>query len=549
MTEPDRSRTVRIIGAGRAGGAMAEALAEAGWLVQPPLTRASPAEALRQAAADVDLVLIATPDAAVAEVAAAVEPSQSAVVAHMAGSLGLDELAAHRRRGALHPLVALPSAGLGARRLLGGCWFAVAGDPLIRRVVADLGGTAFEVAEADRACYHAAAVVASNHLVALLGQAERIASASGAPLDAFMSLVRATVDNVEELGPAAALTGPAARGDTGTLERHLEAIAPAERPAYKALSQQAARLAAAGAASRPTGAAGRAGAGRITPWRERTIPGMRKRLRAARAVGLEVGFVATMGFLHAGHRSLIEQARADNDVVAVSIFVNPLQFNPGEDYDGYPRDLERDIEMCADAGADFVFAPDADEMYPAAPATAVDPGPLADVLCGADRPGHYKGVATVVVKLLSIIGDCRAYFGEKDFQQLMIVRQVVSDLSLPVRVVGCPTVREPDGLALSSRNAYLSAEERAQAPILWQALNAGAELVESGETSPAAVQEALAAVMATAPLAQIEYAAALPAATLTADGPLRGEVRLLAAARFGHARLIDNIACRARAPR
>ena len=235
--------SVRIVGGGRAGGAMAAALAEVGWQVRPILGRAAPPDEVAAAAADVDLVLIATPDAAVGEVAAVVEPSATAAVAHLAGSLGLDAVAPHPRAAALHPLVALPDAAVGARRLLAGCWFAVAGDRIVRRVVADLGGRAFEVADGDRATYHAAAVVASNHLVALLGQAERIGAQAGVRLAALLDLVRSTVDNVAELGPAAALTGPAARGDEATIERHLDAIALAEHPAYRALAAEARRLA------------------------------------------------------------------------------------------------------------------------------------------------------------------------------------------------------------------------------------------------------------------------------------------------------------------
>ena len=281
---------------------------------------------------------------------------------------------------------------------------------------------------------------------------------------------------------------------------------------------------------------------------ETTISGLRALLGAARAAGQRVGLVPTMGFLHAGHTSLIEQARADNDTVVVSIFVNPLQFNPGEDFEDYPRDLDRDRQMCADAGADVVFVPDQAEMYPEPVATTVRLPALADVLCGASRAGHFDGVATVVAKLFSIVGECSAYFGQKDFQQLTIVTRMAADLSLPVRVVGCPTVREPDGLALSSRNAYLSEAERAQAPVLHRALREGAALVEAGETDAAAVEAEMAAVIAEAPLAQIDYVAAVSAATLTADGPLQGDVRLLAAVRFGKARLIDNLGCRARRP-
>ena len=222
---------------------MAAALEQVGWRVCAVLGRDAPAAAVAAAAADVDLVLIATPDAVVAEVAAAVEPADTAAVAHLAGSIGLEVLARHRRPAAVHPLVAMPDPATGARRLRSGCWFAVAGDPLARQVVADLGGRAFEVADVDRAAYHAAAVVASNHLVALLGQAERIGDTAGVPFTAFLDLVRATVDNVAELGPAAALTGPAARGDEATIERHLRALDPAERDTYRAMAREARRLA------------------------------------------------------------------------------------------------------------------------------------------------------------------------------------------------------------------------------------------------------------------------------------------------------------------
>ncbi len=190
--------------------------------------------------------MIATPDAAIADVAAAVEPRpDGAVVAHLAGSLGLDVLAPHERRGALHPLVALPTPEVGAERLIGGTWFAVAGDDLVRRAVDDLGGRPIELADADRVAYHAAAVIASNHLVALLGQAERVAASAGVPLEAYLDLVRATVDNVAELGPAAALTGPAARGDWATIDRHLaalDALDPSERASYEAMVALARRL-------------------------------------------------------------------------------------------------------------------------------------------------------------------------------------------------------------------------------------------------------------------------------------------------------------------
>ncbi len=189
-------------------------------------------------------MIVATPDAAVAEVAASIEPVESTVMLHLAGSLGLDVLAPHPRRAALHPLVAMPDPVVGAERLRAEAWFAVAGDPVARRIVDDLGGRAFEVADADRARYHAAAVIASNHVVALLGQAERVATAAGVPFDAYLDLVRATIDNVAALGPAAALTGPAARGDDATIQRHLDALDPSERATYEAMALEARRLAA-----------------------------------------------------------------------------------------------------------------------------------------------------------------------------------------------------------------------------------------------------------------------------------------------------------------
>jgi predicted short-subunit dehydrogenase-like oxidoreductase (DUF2520 family) len=236
MTVPPR---LRVVGAGRAGRSLAGALAAAGWEVVGLLGRH---DDVSRAGDGADLVVIATPDAVIAEVAAAITPHPEPVVAHLAGSLGLDVLGGHPRRGALHPLVSLPSPDVGARRLSAGAWFAVAGDPLVQRAAADLGGRWFEVADEDRATYHAAAVVASNHLVALMGQVERIAAGIGVPPEAYLDLARATLDNVADLGAAAALTGPAARGDWATIERHLVALDPAERETYRALADAARRL-------------------------------------------------------------------------------------------------------------------------------------------------------------------------------------------------------------------------------------------------------------------------------------------------------------------
>lgn len=231
--------SLRVVGPGRAGGSLAAALAGAGWEVLEPVRRGRP---LAGAAVGVDLLVLAVPDPAIEAVADAVQPMESAVVAHLAGSIGLEVLASHPRRGAIHPLVAMPNADVGARRLVEGAWFALAGDPMVRRVVDDLGGRWFEVDDDDRVAYHAAAVIASNHLVALLGQAERVAQRAGVPFEAYLDLVRATVDNVAELGPAGALTGPAARGDDATIQRHLDSLPADEREAYAVLVRLARRL-------------------------------------------------------------------------------------------------------------------------------------------------------------------------------------------------------------------------------------------------------------------------------------------------------------------
>ena len=234
------TRQVRIVGAGRAGGSFAAALTSAGWEVDGPIGRDR--SAITGAARKIDLVLVCVNDASVSEVAASIEPGD-ACVAHCAGSLGLDVLRTHERRASIHPLVSLPNAEVGAARLRG-AWFAVAGDPIATEAVGALAGTSFEIDDAHRAAYHAAACIAANHLVALLGQVERIGSGAGAPFEAYLDLVRGAVDNVAALGPAAALTGPAARGDETTIAGHLAAIDPSEHDAYRTMADQARRLAA-----------------------------------------------------------------------------------------------------------------------------------------------------------------------------------------------------------------------------------------------------------------------------------------------------------------
>ena len=527
-TRETDSLVARVIGPGRAGRALTLALQRVGWTVRPALGRGA---ALSAAADGVDLLIIATPDSTVAPVAAEVSPSPDTVVVHLAGSLGLDVLGDHPRRGALHPLVSLADPEAGADRLCGGAWFAVAGDPLVTRVVEDLGGRSIPIADEHRAKYHAAATIAANHLVALLGQVERIAAEAGAPFEAYLDLVRMTVDNVAALGPAAALTGPVRRGDWATVAQHLAAIAEPERRAYEAMSDSAARLVGTPTSSRPANLA-----------EHLTVAGFRKALDAERSGGRRVGLVPTMGYLHEGHASLIRRAGAECDVVAVTVFVNPLQFGPNEDLDAYPRDLGRDREIARSAGATHLFVPSAEEMWPGGvPSTTVSAGEVGTVLDGVSRPGHFDGVATVVTKLLTIAGDCRAYFGEKDYQQLLVIRRLVADLAIPAEVVACPTVREPDGLALSSRNAYLTDAERAVAPTLHRGLQTGATAIRDGERDPRAVAALMSETISREPAFQLDYAVAVDAADLSVPERLQDEVRLLAAARLGRARLIDNI--------
>jgi pantoate--beta-alanine ligase len=269
-------------------------------------------------------------------------------------------------------------------------------------------------------------------------------------------------------------------------------------------------------------------------------------LESIRAAGGTVGLVPTMGALHDGHQSLIRRAADECDVVAVSVFVNPTQFGDAADLATYPRTLESDLEVVASAGGGLVFAPSVAEMYPdrtGSMLTTVSVPALSRLWEGASRPGHFDGVAAVVVKLLSATGRCRAYFGEKDFQQLAIVRRVARDLSLPAEVVGCPTVRDGDGLALSSRNERLSADQRRASLVLSRALRSGASLMQRGEESPALVEAMMAQVVASEPSVALDYAVVVRADdlerahTCATDHPLR----LLLAATVGSVRLIDNL--------
>jgi pantoate--beta-alanine ligase len=248
-----------------------------------------------------------------------------------------------------------------------------------------------------------------------------------------------------------------------------------------------------------------------------------------------------MGYLHAGHLSLVERARRENARVAASLFVNPTQFGPHEDLARYPRSFERDQELLAGAGCDLLFAPPVREMYPEGFATSVDAGPVSAPLEGERRPGHFRGVATVVLKLLGIVQPSRAYFGEKDAQQLAVIRRAVADLDVPVQVVGCPIVREPDGLAMSSRNVYLDGPERQAAPVLYRALTAARQAFRDGERDAGALRRLMARVLAAEPLAAVDYASVADPDTFEELQRVEGPALALLAVRVGPARLIDNV--------
>jgi len=267
----------------------------------------------------------------------------------------------------------------------------------------------------------------------------------------------------------------------------------------------------------------------------------RAELRAALdAAPRPVGLVPTMGWLHAGHRSLIARARDENATTVVSIFVNPRQFGDPADLERYPRNEARDVAICDEEGADLVFAPTVDEVYPPGFDTTVSVGAVTRPLEGAARPGHFDGVATVVSILFNVVGADRAYFGQKDAQQLLVIRQMARDLAISTEVVAHPTVREPDGLAMSSRNVHLSPEERVAAPVLRRALLAGRAAWESGERSADAVRAAMKAVLASEPLAWADYVSVADTSTLAELETIDGPALLSMAVRFGSTRLIDN---------
>ena len=274
----------------------------------------------------------------------------------------------------------------------------------------------------------------------------------------------------------------------------------------------------------------------------RTVAEARERLNLVRRDKRRIGLVPTMGALHAGHASLIEKAKSESVFAAVSIFVNPLQFGPDEDYQRYPRPLEKDLEICERVGADLVFAPEAGELYVSEQLTFVEVSRLGDHLCGAFRPGHFRGVATVVAKLFNIIQPDRAYFGEKDYQQLCIIRRMVQDLNLGIEIVPVPIYRDADGLALSSRNVYLDQDQRAAAPVLYRALTTARKMIEDGERDASVVKQASAWILDAEQRVRPEYFEIVDSLEIQPVSEVSGEVRVAGAVWVGKTRLIDNVA-------
>src|SRR5690625_94121 len=590
---------VGIVGAGRVGAVLGSALRAAGHSVVgasavsqdsrdrvDALLPGVPVLEVPEVVERAELVLLTVPDDALADLVRGIaqtvgwQPGQ--IVVHTAGRYGTAVLEPAQRAGAipvaLHPAMTFTGTSIDVARLVG-CPFAVTAPspvlPIGQALVVEMGGEPVALPESARPLYHAALAHGANHLVTLVSQAMRVLRHAGVE-DAGLyltPLLSAALDGTLRDGELA-LTGPVLRGDAGTVAEHvsgLVALASADDtltdlpPTYRALARATTQRAwasgrltdpaaqrlldALGEATDPTtepaatatdpipvtdGAP--AGDGAAEPVLVRTRDDLRAAL--ARQSGTRA-VVMTMGALHEGHLDLVREARRRADHVVVTIFVNPLQFAAGEDLDAYPRDLDADLAQLARVGADVVFAPDRETMYPGGdPSVRVDPGPVATVLEGASRPTHFAGVLTVVLKLLHLTRPDVALFGQKDAQQLALVRTMVRDLDLDVEIVAVPIRREPDGLAMSSRNAYLSAADRQAALVLSAALTAGAE---RGTDGAAAGLRVVREQVATEPAVQIDYLRLVDPRTMESVPAGHGGPALLAvAARVGSTRLIDN---------
>lgn len=514
-----------VIGPGRMGRAIAGALGGLGVTLVGPLGRD----------ADIDgcgAVLLCVPDEEIASAAQRIPAGP--FVGHCSGASTLAVLAAHPLRAfSVHPLMTVTSD---APAGFAGASAAVAGSsPEALALATDLarllGMEPFTVEDHSRTTYHAAACVASNFLVTLEEAAERLAADAGVPRSALVPLVRATVENWASLGPQRALTGPVARGDDATVHAQREAVAnhePDLLELFDAMVDATRELA--GAAPLPREL-------RIL----RTVAEVRAALAEPRRASARIGLVPTMGALHEGHLSLIRRARSECDVVAVTLFVNPSQFDDASDLARYPRDEARDRELAASCGADLLFAPSREEIYPAGFATTVSVSGLTSGLEGAHRgPTHFDGVTTIVTKLLNIVSPDVAYFGAKDFQQARVIQQLVRDLDIPVRIELCPTVREADGLAMSSRNNRLTAEQRTRAAAIHRALQATSDAVANGESHVAAALIPARAELIHAGI-DTDYLEVVSTDTLQPLTHITEAALAVVAGRLGNTRLIDNL--------
>uniref|UniRef100_A0A7C5V1D0 Pantothenate synthetase n=1 Tax=Caldicellulosiruptor owensensis TaxID=55205 RepID=A0A7C5V1D0_9FIRM len=276
------------------------------------------------------------------------------------------------------------------------------------------------------------------------------------------------------------------------------------------------------------------------------IQKMKDIVKRLKKEGKSIGFVPTMGYLHEGHLSLVRASKQQNDVTIMSIFVNPIQFGPNEDFDRYPRDFERDKSLAEKEGVDYIFYPSIEEVYPEDFKTVVSVKKITEIMCGKSRPGHFDGVATVVLKLFNIVNPDRAYFGQKDAQQLAVIKQMVKDLNLDVEIVPCPIVREQDGLAMSSRNVYLSEEERKSAAVLYRALNLAKEMIEKGEKEVSSIKRAMEEMILKEKHTKIDYIEFVNNDTFEVVSKVEGKVLIALAVFVGKARLIDNIVVEAK---
>jgi pantoate--beta-alanine ligase len=527
---------IAIVGAGRLGTALAAAVSAAGHAVLGPLGRGADPR-------DATAVLLCVPDGEIACAAAALTPGP--LVGHCSGATGLDVLAPHEAF-SLHPLMTVPTGADPARFAGAGC--AIDGTTPRALAAAEALAKALQmrparVADEDRTAYHAAASIASNFLVTIEGAAERLAATAGVDREVLVPLVRAAMEDWAARGAERALTGPIARGDDATVARQRLAIAertPDLVPLFDALVTATRDLAAASprAAMSTGGAPGDERRRRAAMKTVRTVAEMRAYVAQARAAGRSVALVPTMGAFHAGHHALMRAAREAADEVVVWLFVNPTQFNEQGDLAAYPRDEAHDAAEAAELGVDVLFAPTVEEVYPPGFATSVHVDGLSDVLEGAERGvSHFTGVCTVVTKMLNMVTPDLAFFGQKDAQQVAVLRRMVRDLNVPVELAVLPTVREPDGLALSSRNVRLSPDERRRATALSRALRAAEAAIGAGERDAAAIGATARAAMGDV---EPEYLALVDPDSFQPVQNLNGRVLVAVAARIGDTRLIDN---------